>query len=54
MWPTLLTLILAPFLIGRYVLLSREEDRELEKAFGDEFTRYRETVPGFIPSMSYS
>ena len=54
MWPTLLTLILAPFLIGRYVLLSREEDRELEKEFGGEFTRYRETVPGFIPSMSYS
>jgi len=53
MWPTLLTLILAPFLIGRYILLSREEDRELEKEFGDEFSRYRETVAGFIPSTSY-
>ena len=51
MWPTLLTLLLAPFLIARYFLLAREEDRELEQAFGDEFTRYKDAVPGFIPSL---
>lgn len=51
MWPTILTILLAPFLIGRYILLAREEDRELEKEFGDDFRRYRETVPAFIPSM---
>lgn len=51
MWPTILTILLAPFLIGRYILLAREEDRELEKEFGEDFTRYRETVPAFIPSM---
>jgi protein-S-isoprenylcysteine O-methyltransferase Ste14 len=52
MWPTILTLLLAPFLIVRYVLLAREEDRELEREFGDDFRCYRETVPAFIPSMS--
>ena len=51
MWPTILTLLLAPFLIVRYILLAREEDRELENEFGDDFRRYRETVPAFIPSM---
>lgn len=51
MWPTILTILFAPFLIGRYVLLAREEDRELEKEFGDDFRRYRERVPAFIPSM---
>lgn len=51
MWPTLLTILLAPFLIGRYILLAREEDRELEKQFGEDFRRYRETVAAFIPSM---
>ena len=51
MWPTILTILLAPFLIGRYVLLAREEDRELEKEFGDEFRHYREAVPPFIPSI---
>ncbi len=49
MWPTLLTLLLAPFLIGRYVLLAREEDEELEQLYGDDFGHYRENVPGFFP-----
>jgi len=51
MWPTILTILLAPFLIVRYILLAREEDRELEKKFGEDFRRYRETVPAFIPLM---
>ena len=51
MWPTILTILLAPFLIVRYILLAREEDRELEKEFGDDFRHYRERVPAFIPSM---
>jgi len=49
MWPTLLTLLLAPFLIGRYVLLAREEDGGLEQTFGVDFRHYRENVPGFLP-----
>ncbi|MGE5306166.1 MAG: methyltransferase family protein [Alphaproteobacteria bacterium] len=52
-WPTILTVGLAPFLIGRYMLLAREEDRELEKEFGEQFRHYRETVPAFIPSMRF-
>ena len=51
MWPTLLTLLLAPFLIGRYILLAREEDRELEQRFGDEFRRYKERTPAFTLSL---
>jgi len=51
MWPTILTILLAPFLIGKYILLGRQEDRELEKEFGEDFRRYRKAVPGFIPSM---
>ncbi|HXV84715.1 MAG TPA: thioredoxin domain-containing protein [Candidatus Binatia bacterium] len=51
MWPTILTILLAPFLIARYFLLAKEEDRELERQFGDTFARYKEAVPGFIPSV---
>ncbi len=51
MWPTLLTIVLAPFLIGRYILLAREEDKELEGKFGDVFCRYKERVSGFIPAL---
>lgn len=51
MWPTLLTVLLAPFLIGRYILLATEEDRELEEKFGDDFRRYKQRVAGFVPSF---
>ena len=51
MWPTILTVLLAPFLIAGYVLLAREEDRDLEEKFGDDFKHYRDTVPAFVPSM---
>ncbi|MGH7771453.1 MAG: methyltransferase family protein [Candidatus Binatia bacterium] len=51
MWPTLLTILLAPFLIGRYMLLAREEDRGLEEKFGEDFRRYKEKVPGFMPVL---
>jgi protein-S-isoprenylcysteine O-methyltransferase Ste14 len=49
MWPTLLTLLLAPLLLARYILLAKEEDRELEEKFGEDFVRYKEKVPAFIP-----
>jgi protein-S-isoprenylcysteine O-methyltransferase Ste14 len=49
---TILIILLAPFLIGKYILLAREEDRELEDKFGEDFRHYRDTVPPFIPSMS--
>ncbi|MGH7772499.1 MAG: methyltransferase family protein [Candidatus Binatia bacterium] len=50
-WPTLLMLFLTPFFIAKYVLLSKTEDRELEKRFGENFRSYKERVPGFIPSL---
>ena len=51
-WPTLLTLLLAPFLIARYILLAKEEDRELEEKFGEDFRNYKEQVPGFCPRVA--
>lgn len=51
-WPTLPTLLFAPYFVGRYVLLAKQEDRELEKKFGEDFRRYKEKVPGFIPPLT--
>jgi protein-S-isoprenylcysteine O-methyltransferase Ste14 len=53
-WPTVLTIILAPFMIARYVLLAREEDRDLEARFGEEFRRYKQRVPGLLPMIKHS
>ena len=50
-WPTVLTIILAPFMIARYLLLAQEEDRDLEARFGEEFKRYKQRVPSLLPSI---
>jgi protein-S-isoprenylcysteine O-methyltransferase Ste14 len=50
-WPTVLTIILAPFMIARYLLLAQEEDRDLEARFGETFSRYKQRVPGLLPLM---
>ena len=49
-WPTLLTLAMFPVLVWMYVRLARAEEREALAAFGDDYRRYMEQVPGFIPA----
>jgi protein-S-isoprenylcysteine O-methyltransferase Ste14 len=48
-WPTLLTLAMFPLLVWMYVRLARREEREALAEFGDEYRRYADAVPGFIP-----
>jgi protein-S-isoprenylcysteine O-methyltransferase Ste14 len=50
-WPTLLTLAMFPVLVWMYVRLARAEEREALAAFGDDYRRYMEQVPGFIPAL---
>lgn len=49
-WPTLITLIMAPILILRYIKLAREEEREMVNRFGKEFEDYRKNTQAFFPS----
>lgn len=49
MWPTLLTLLMAPVLIVMYVRLARREDEELATVFGEAFLEYAARTPAFIP-----
>ncbi|MFO7956622.1 MAG: isoprenylcysteine carboxylmethyltransferase family protein [Candidatus Brocadiia bacterium] len=48
-WPTLTTLILWPFVILMYYRLARREEQDLLEKFGDEYTRYMERTPMFLP-----
>ena len=48
-WPTLITLILSPFLITMYVRLARREERDVEAMYSLQYSAYRERVPAFIP-----
>ncbi len=50
-WPTLLTLAMFPVLVFMYVRLAHSEERESLAEFGDEYRRYMQEVPGFIPRL---
>ena len=53
-WPTLVTLLLCPFLIFAYYRLAMREEAEASRQFPEAYTRYREAVPAFIPSINRS
>ena len=48
-WPTLLTIILFPILIGVYYRLALKEEKELKAGFGADYQKYMEKTPRFIP-----
>lgn len=50
-WPTFITLIMAPILVARYILLARSEEREMLKKFGPTYENYRNKVPSFLPFL---
>jgi protein-S-isoprenylcysteine O-methyltransferase Ste14 len=50
-WPTILSLLMAPVLIGAYVRLARREERELEAQFGEAYRAYKAQVPAFFPRL---
>ncbi|OGK23461.1 isoprenylcysteine carboxyl methyltransferase [Candidatus Roizmanbacteria bacterium RIFCSPLOWO2_01_FULL_37_13] len=50
-WPTLITLVMAPVLIIRYILLAKQEEKEMVKKFGNIYVDYKKTTPGFFPSL---
>lgn len=53
-WPTVLTLLMFPILVTMYVRLALTEEREAERAFGDEWARYAACTPRFIPRIGGS
>jgi hypothetical protein len=50
-WPTLITLILWPFLLLAYYRLAKREEAEVAKQFPQEFPAYKAAVPGFSPEF---
>ncbi|MEP7167429.1 MAG: isoprenylcysteine carboxylmethyltransferase family protein [Candidatus Woesebacteria bacterium] len=51
-WPTLITLLMAPILIFRYVRLARTEEKEVEKVYGEAYRKYAGTTPAFFPKIN--
>jgi protein-S-isoprenylcysteine O-methyltransferase Ste14 len=50
-WTTLFTLLLWPILVIVYYRLARTEEKESEERFGEEYRKYKRTVPMFIPRL---
>ena len=50
-WPTLLTLLMFPVLVWMYVRLARSEERDALAEFGDEYSRYAQKTPAFLPRI---
>lgn len=50
-WPTLITLIMAPILIVRYIRLGKEEENYVLKKFGSKYSVYKKDTPGYVPSL---
>jgi len=48
-WPTLPTLVMFPILVWIYIRLSKREELDAINTFGEEYRRYREKTPAFIP-----
>ena len=48
-WPTLFSVTLFPIICVAYVLLARKEEAHMFALFGEEYRRYHNRVPMFIP-----
>lgn len=52
-WPTLPTLLMFPLLVWLYIRLARREEKEALAMFGDQYARYAENTPRFIPQFRW-
>ena len=50
-WPTLLTLLMFPFLVWMYVRLARQEEAGARRDFGLAYDRYAARVPAWFPRV---
>ncbi len=50
-WPTLVTLLMAPILIVRYVRLAHKEETQVLKQFSKEYRVYMARVPAWFPKF---
>ena len=48
-WPTIMSVVAFPVIVGAYALLARREERQMLEQFGDQYRAYRRQVPMFIP-----
>lgn len=50
-WPSILTILMWPILMGTYYRLAMREEKDVEKQFGQVYEEYKKRVPAFIPRL---
>jgi protein-S-isoprenylcysteine O-methyltransferase Ste14 len=50
-WPTIITAVMFPVLTYVYYRLSKREEKDMLILFGDEYRRYMEKTPMFVPAF---
>ncbi len=48
-WATIPLLIMWPILVFQYYRLAKKEEKEMENEFGEEYTKYKQKTPMFLP-----
>jgi methanethiol S-methyltransferase len=51
-WPTLITLLMAPILIIRYIRLAKREEAAAMRRFPQEYRAYMARVPAWMPALT--
>ncbi len=51
-WPTLVTIMMAPILIIRYIRLGKKEEEYMLKQYPKEYRDYMQKVPAWIPKVT--
>lgn len=52
-WPTLVTVVMFPILVFMYARLAKREEADMLAQFGEQYRRYRQSVPAFVPKPGY-
>lgn len=50
-WPTIITVLMFPVLLYVYYRLSKKEEDEMIRTFGDEYRAYMSKPPMFVPRL---
>ncbi len=51
-WPTIITMIMFPLLVWRYVALAKEEEASVIQEFGEQYSEYAARTPRWIPRFT--
>lgn len=51
-WPTIITVIMFPFIVVMYYNLAKTEEKDAEKEFRVQYNKYKQRVPAFIPKLN--